>query len=253
MRKRVLITGATGDIGRLLAERLSDDYELVKLGLPIRDAKLPGDVAPIGLDDFEGLREQMEGVDTVIHLAGQRAPDASWDDLLGPNIVGVRNVLEAARQTGVRRVIFASTNHVTGMRDRHREWPHDPANPSRPDSLYGVTKAFGETLGRLYFDEYGLEFVALRIGWMTEDPLHAHHELLLSMWLSPGDCTRMIRAAIESDVGYGIYYAMSNNPDAPWDMTNARDELGFVPQDSWTQLPGGDTHRVDPYVGGWPN
>ena len=232
-RRRVLITGATGTIGSLLAERLADDYDIVQHGRSAENEEQERVLRRADLADYDQVRALMDDIDTVLHLAGEASPGAEWESVLESNIIGYRNVLEAAREAGVRRVVFASSNHAMGMYDRDEEWPVYPHHLPRPDSFYGVSKVFGEALGRYYHDEHGLEFIALRIGWVAEDPLEADEDVLHAMWLSEGDTERIFRRAIEADgVTYGLYYAISDNPNRRWDMTNTMLELGYRPKDS---------------------
>ncbi len=254
-RRRVLITGATGDMGTMLWRRLREDYDLVAHGRTPNDPEQAGDLRSGDLEDLDEMRALMEGVDTVVHMAGASAPESTWDDVLGANIVGTRNVLEAARQEGVRRVVFASTNHVLGMYDRAGEWPVNPQHHPRPDSLYGVSKVFGEALGRFYHDEHGLEFIALRIGWSTDDPNDSDEEILHAMWLSDDDAEQVVRCAIEAPVTFGIYYAISDNPNRRWDITNTLVDLGYRPRDSWADRAPGPEDVVPgghPVRDSWP-
>lgn len=254
-RRRILVTGATGTIGSLLAERLAADYDIVQQGRTPRMAAQERVLHRADLGDYPGVLALMAGVDTVLHLAGAASPDADWEAVLAANIVGYRNVLEAAREAAVRRVVFASSNHVMGMYDRHEEWPVYPHQSPRPDSLYGVSKVFGETLGRFYHDEFGLDVIALRIGWSSGDPTLADEEILHAMWLSEDDTEHVFRRAIETEVRYGVYYAVSDNANRRWDITNTMVELGYRPQDSWEDVtaepeavvPGGADVRDD-----WP-
>ncbi|WP_232548158.1 NAD-dependent epimerase/dehydratase family protein [Propioniciclava soli] len=233
-RRKVLITGVTGNLGLVLEERLGEDYDLVTQGRHPANEHQEKTMHKVDLDDYDEVLGMMEGVDTVVHLAGAASPDSEWDAVLTANIVGLRHVLEAARESGVRRVVFASSNHAMGMYDRHEEWPVYPHHLPRPDSLYGVSKAFGEVLGRFYHDEFGLDFIALRIGWMSGDPMAADEDILHAMWLSEDDCEHVIRRAIEAEVTFGLYYAISDNPNRRWDLTNTMLDLGYRPQDSWT-------------------
>lgn len=230
---RVMVTGAAGRIARLLVPRIRDRYELVLLdrvpgpgGLPPGQA--PAEYRQVDICDTGALTEAMGGVAAVIHLAGQAATSASWEELERPNIAGVVSVFEAACAAGVSKIIFASTNHVTGMYDRDRAWPLAPEMPVRPDSLYGATKAFGEAAGRYYADKFGLSVICLRIGWVLEKP---HNEQARMMWLSPDDLTRLICGALSSDVKFGIYYAVSNNRLRRWSISNAELDLGYSPAD----------------------
>jgi NAD+ dependent glucose-6-phosphate dehydrogenase len=233
-QRRILITGATGGLGLLLAKRLQGDYDVVQHGRTPKNEEQERSLRRADLESLDEVRPLMDGVDTVVHLAGASSPESEWADVLGANIVGFRNVLEAAREAGVRRVVFASSNHAMGMYDRLEEWPVYAHHLPRPDSLYGVSKVFGETLGRFYHDEYGIDFIALRIGWMSDDPGSADQELLRAMWLSKDDTEQIFRRAIETDVRYGIYYVTSDNPNRRWDLTNTMLELGYRPWDSWT-------------------
>lgn len=232
-KRRILITGATGEVGLLLAERLAGDYEVIQHGRTPKNEQQERVLRRADLEAIDQVRPLMDGVDTVLHLAGSSSPESEWADVLGANIVGFRNVLEAAREAGVRRVVFASSNHGMGMYDRLEEWPVYPHHLPRADSLYGVSKVFGEVLGRFYHDEYGLDFIALRIGWVSDDP-SAAEELLRAMWLSEDDTEQIFRRAIEAEVRYGVYYVISDNPNRRWDLTNTMLELGYRPWDSWT-------------------
>ena len=233
--RRILITGSTGGVGTVLTDRLKGKYDITGHS---RSADPDADPIVVGADlaDAGAVRAMMEDIDTVVHLAGAASPESSWEAVLEANIVGTRNVLEAARDAGVRRVVYASSNHVMGMYDREEQWPVYPDALPRPDSLYGVSKAFGETLGQYYHDEYGLSFIALRIGWVSGDPTLTDVELLHAMWLSEGDAARVVRCAIEADVDVGVYYAISDNPNRRWSMTNTVLELGYRPQDSWSDV-----------------
>ena len=243
--KRVLITGAAGGVGSRLASDLREVYDLVLHGRSAEEAPPGTDFRIAELGEYDEVRALMDGVDTVVHLAGASAPESPWEAVLEANLIGQRNVLEAARDAGVRRVVLASSNHAMGMYDRYEQWPVYPDQIPRADSLYGVSKIFGEALGRYYHDEYGLDVIALRIGWVAEDPLAAEEDVLRAMWLSPADCTRVVRRAIEAEVRFGLYYAISDNPNRRWSLTNTTLELGYRPQDSWTDLPGAEEHVVE--------
>ncbi len=222
--RTILITGAAGQIGTVLSENLEIDGWSLRLldRVPTPSTKWPDSVA-CDLNDAAAIRSAMEGVDCVIHLAGipQEAP---FDELLEDNIRGTYNVFEAARSSGVKRVVFASTNHVVGFHptaialDEHVE--------SRPDTLYGASKVFGEALGRLFHDKYGLEVLSIRIGSFRQRPTSLRE---LSTWLSPGDAVRLFEACVTAhDVGYRVVYGVSANTRVKWTDRTAR-LIGYVP------------------------
>ncbi|HEX5505298.1 MAG TPA: NAD(P)-dependent oxidoreductase [Thermomicrobiales bacterium] len=228
-KKRVLITGAAGRIGSELAARLRDRYDLrlhyhrtVPEQPPVRDYVVAD------ISDYAQIAPALEGIDAVVHMAGDPSTRATWESVYRNNIAGAYNVFEAARQAGTRKIVFASTNHVMGMYDRDRQWPVYAKQPVRPDSLYGVSKAFGENLGRHYHDQYGLAVICLRIGWFLPKP---HDSIGRWMWLSPRDCAQVTWRAIESDLGYGVFYAISANSGRHWDITDTIERLGYRPED----------------------
>lgn len=250
-RRKILITGATGGIGALLARRLRDDYDLVLQGRH-PDEGDPSGIRIADLTDYADTLALMQGVDTVVHMAGSASPESSWDDVLSANIIGMRNALEAAREAGVRRFVFASSNHAMGMYDRDEQWPVYPHMLPRPDSLYGVSKVFGEALGRFYHDAHGIDFIALRIGWSTKDTHDTDLDLLRAMWLSEDDTVQVVRCAIEAEARFGLYYAVSDNPNRRWDLTNTMLELGYRPQDSWTDHSRAEEDTDQPTPDSWP-
>jgi uronate dehydrogenase len=226
--RRVLLTGAAGRIGSTL-RALSDDLEELRLSdvrEPDPPVVPPETFAAAELADRTAVERAVAGVEAVVHL-GAVPTEAPFDELLGPNIVGTFNVFDAARRAGVRRVVYASSNHVTGF------YPVEArlagGEPPRPDGLYGVTKAYGEALARMYSDRFGLEAICLRIGTFNErpdDPLH------LTSWLSPGDAVRLFRACLTArDVGFLTVYGASANTRSWWDLDEARRRLGYEPQD----------------------
>jgi uronate dehydrogenase len=227
--RRVLLTGASGRIGGCLRAGLRD--ELDELRLTDLRAPEPRPVPPetfvsVDLGDGEAVARAVEGVEAVIHL-GAVPGEAPFEQLLGPNVIGTFNVFDAARRAGVRRVVYASSNHVTGF------YPVDErlagAEPPRPDGLYGATKAFGEALARMYSDRFGLEAICVRIGAFDERPSQRQE---LHMWLSPGDAVRLFRACLSApDVGFLTVYGASANTRSWWDLGEAARRLGYEPQD----------------------
>jgi uronate dehydrogenase len=253
--QRVLITGAAGAIGSCLRRGLRP----VVRELVLTDARALEPVAGerfvrADLTDREAVRRAAEGVDAVIHL-GAVPTEAPFDELVGPNLVGTFNVFEAARRGAVPRVVFASSNHATGFYpvEQTLSGPEAP----RPDTLYGVTKAYGEALGHLYADKFGLDVVCIRIGGFLDRP---HHARDLSTWLSPGDAVRLFTACLTAPAfGFRVIYGASANTRLRWDLSPAR-ELGYEPQDDAERFAGevdGEPHErhggsytaLD--VGGW--
>jgi nucleoside-diphosphate-sugar epimerase len=262
----VAVTGAAGLIGGILAERLSGVYDLRLLDrIPIVDR--PG--MRVDLADLAGLERALRGADAVVHLAAASSVAASWSDVREANISGTFNVLEAARASGVPRVILASSNHVVGRYEPDlvsaRRSSAGPATldhlaPPRPDSLYGVSKGVAELLGRFFADVHGLRVVCLRIGTVlrSDDPLEPAPAEFASWglvpwevrirgtWLSHRDCAELFRCAIDADVRFAIAYGVSDVPDRFWDLEEARRTLGFTPRDRWPEPPGprlGDQSR----------
>ena len=213
----IAITGAAGRVGSILAGGLRRDLRL----LDIRPA--PG-CQQLDLRDLAAVEAAFSGVDAVIHL-GAIPTEAPFEDILDHNLRGTYNVLEAARRSGARRVVFASSNHATGMYARSDRI--GPDAPVRPDTYYGVSKAFGEALGRLYAEKWGVSVVCIRIGSCIERPVDRRH---LSTWLSPRDAINLFTAAVDAPVQFSIVYGISANTRGWWDLTSAR-ALGYEPQD----------------------
>ncbi|QNE78074.1 NAD-dependent epimerase/dehydratase family protein [Streptomyces finlayi] len=226
--RTVLITGAAGGLGTLMRALLpAHGYELRLLDLVPIDGEPDAIVADLG--DKDALREAVRGVDAIIHLAGISL-EASFDKILRANIEGTYNLYEAAREEGVRRMVFASSNHAIGYTPR--PLPGDTLVPvdvtRRPDTFYGLSKSFGEDLAQLYWDRHGMETVSVRIGSCFEEPTSVR---MLSVWMSPGDGARLFHAAISAEnVGHTVVYGSSDNTRLWWDLSSAR-SLGYEPQD----------------------
>jgi uronate dehydrogenase len=245
--RRVLITGAAGAIGSCLREGLRpvvDELVLTDVR-PLEEPAAGGErFVPADLTDRDAVTALAQGVDAVVHL-GAVASEARFDELLGPNFVGTFNVFEAARRGGVQRVVFASSNHATGYYPvEQRLVGHEPP---RPDSLYGVAKAYGEALGRLYVDKFGLDVVCVRIGTFAERPRQRRD---LSTWLSFGDTVRLFAACLRAPaVGFRVVYGASANARLFWDLTPAR-ELGYEPHDDAERYADAVDGELPPFQGG---
>ncbi len=234
-RKKILITGAAGEIGRVLKGELKDRYDLRLLYhnnvLPAE----PNEEVFIGsITDLSKMTKASEGVDAVVHMAGNPWEDAAFEEVLHANIVGTYTVFEACRCAGVKRIVYASSNHVTGYYEIEGVYTK-PDMPVRPDGYYGVSKVFGEALGRYYVDAFGMSVICLRIGTCRpeSDVINRKRDRILSTWLSHRDVIQLVWRSIAAEaVTYGIYYGISNNTRAYWDIESARKELGYTPEDN---------------------
>ena len=224
--KTILITGAAGDVGTHLRRELAGKYHLrlsdikpVK-ALAAGEKSAPGDIAKMS-----DMLRATKGVEAIVHLGGFSV-EGPWDMILRANIVGCYNLFEAARRNGVKRVLFASSNHATGFYTRdekidHRVYP-------KPDSRYGVSKAFGEQIGSLYADKYGMQVLCMRIGNVTVAPPDKRR---LSNWISPRDFARLVSVGIDHPgIRFEIVYGVSANKRSWYDNSNAL-RLGYQPQD----------------------
>lgn len=226
---RILITGAAGHIGRALRKGLQGRYPLLRLAdiAPQAPAGPGEEVVRFDITRPDQVLAAMKDIDCVVHLAGIPDED-TWERIHRMNIEGCYNAFEAAREAGVRRFIFASSNHAVGYhrRDRHID---DQVLP-RPDSRYGVSKVFGEAVGRLYADKYGLSVACLRIGSFRPDdqPTLPRH---LASWVSHRDMVQLVQRCIEHpDFHFEVVYGVSANARNHWDNANVR-HLGYAPQD----------------------
>nr|WP_316639469.1 NAD(P)-dependent oxidoreductase [uncultured Roseateles sp.] len=226
--KRLLLTGAAGGLGRVLRPRLKPYCERLRLSdrAALGDAADGEELVPAELGDRAAMLALLEGVDAVVHLGGVSV-EAAFDPILEANITGVFNLYEGARKQGVKRVVFASSNHVTGF--YRQDEVIDASAPPRPDTLYGVSKAFGENLSRMYFDRYGIETVCLRIGSSLAEP---YDRRTLASWLSFDDLERLVIASLTAPlVSHSVIFGASANPASWWDNRLAA-HLGYRPQDS---------------------
>ena len=223
----VLITGAAGGIGTRMRQLLKGIYPRLILSDRETPKNLTSEEEFIAADltEMSAMEKVLKGVDGVLHLGG-RAMEAEWDTIHNANIVGCYNLFEAARINGTQRVVFASSNHAIGYYPRHARIGVD--HKVRPDSRYGVSKAFGEALGSYYADKFGLGVLAIRIGNIDDYPVD---ERRLSIWISPRDLVQLVRIGLEHpDLHYEIVWGASDNARSWWDNEPAR-RLGYRPQD----------------------
>jgi uronate dehydrogenase len=241
VKERILITGAGGNMGRMLRSRLAGPGRVLRLlnRSPIAPAE-PGEAVEIvtaTVTDLNALIAAFEGVDTVIHLGGI-SQEAPFEEILETNVAGSYCVLEAARRQGVRRVLLASSNHAIGYtsRDDAEAAGILPADlPPRPDSFYGWGKTAMESLGRLYVDTYGMDVFCLRIGSCFPAPVDLR---TLATWLSPDDAGRLVEACLSTDHGgYQLIWGVSRNSRRWWSLT-AGEAIGYHPVDDAENFAG---------------
>jgi nucleoside-diphosphate-sugar epimerase len=243
-RTRVLVTGMSGLIGGAVRKELAGTSELSALNRRSIDG-IPTHRADIG--ELEAIRPAFAGVDVVVHLAAIAHGSASWEEVLRHNVIGTYNVFEAAREAGVRRIVYASSGAtisacerdppysllVAGRYSEVGEWrtvTHE--TPVRPAGLYGCSKVWGEALARHYVDAHGLSIICLRIGAVTADdrPTTARH---FAVWCSQRDVARMIARCIAApdSLRFDVFYVVSDNRWGYRDLEHARAVLGFEPMD----------------------
>ncbi len=225
---RLLLTGAAGGLGKVLRARLPrycDALRLSDIG-ELGAAAAGEECVQLDLADKAGVQRLLEGVDAVVHLGGV-STEQPWEPILAANIVGAYNLYEAARRNGVKRVIFASSNHVMGF--HRQDQVVDADSPPRPDGLYGLSKAFGEDIARLYWDRFGIETLIVRIGSSFPEPANRR---MLATWLSYDDLERLVVAGLTAPVvGWSVIYGISDNRTAFYDNSKAR-HIGYRPEDS---------------------
>lgn len=224
--KRVLLTGAAGDVGQRLRPLLKSIYPELILSDRHRPEGLAADdrFVSASLDVAQEIERACQGVDGIVHMGG-RSTEADWDVVLPANIAGAINLFEAARKCGVKRVVFASSNHVVGFYPRAQTIGHEVV--ALPDTRYGVSKLFGEGLGAYYAYKHGIGVTSLRIGSVSDTPLN---ERRLSIWLSPTDLVQLIRIGLEHPgIVYETLYGVSDNVRSWYDNSRAY-ELGYRPQ-----------------------
>ncbi len=252
--KNVLLTGAGGDVGQRITPLLKAVYPGLVLsdmnpvanahGLPFRQAEL---------SDLTAVQAAVAGIDGIVHLGGFSV-EGQWEKILNANIVGCYNLFESARLAGVKRIIFASSNHAAGFYTREETIPAEA--PPLPDSRYGVSKAFGEALGAMYAMKHGIGVTSLRIGNVGEVPLDVRR---LSIMLHPEDLVQLIRIGLEHpDIVNEVFYGISGNTRAWYDNTRA-EKFGYRPKhDAETQVAHAEAEQkklppdsvADAYQGG---
>jgi NAD+ dependent glucose-6-phosphate dehydrogenase len=243
---KILITGAAGLLGRVLVGGLGERYAVSGID---RMGSRRGQMRRVDMSKQKGLDSLFDGFDTVIDLAALPSERTPWSEVWRNNLPATMNALDAARRGGVRRYVFASSNHVTGMYERAapyaaisageydgldpRQTPLiEPSWPLRPDGPYAIGKALGEAAARYYSDAFGLSAICLRIGTVNRENTPTTPRQFATL-LSHADLLRLVQAAVTApaDLQYGIYYGVSRNTWRFWDISDARDEIGYEPQE----------------------
>lgn len=239
---RVLLTGANGNIGADFADEWHrfhrDDYDL-RVGTRRADYSDPrfDDIVRADIEDAASNRAAARGVDCIVHMAGNPSVEATFDELLGPNIIGAYNVFEAARLEGVKRVIFASSVHAIMGYPVDFQAHHD--DPARADTLYGASKVYGEGLCSAYAYLHGISCIALRIGAYVPDDERerrvycSDNPQLLDIVVSRRDLCQLIHKCIMApdSLDYAVFHGISNNRFKRMDIANASELVGYEPLD----------------------
>ncbi len=255
--ERVLVTGGAGVIGQAVWRHLHNRFDLSSIDrveAPNYPVTIVADIS-----NLDALLPATEGVDAIVHLAASISVDSSWEQVLPNNLIATYNVYEAAKQSDVKAVVFASSNHSIGMYeiesapsiyDLENTHVFDHTVEIRPDSLYGVSKVYGEAIGRYYMENFGIRSYNIRIGtvrkddnprdpsvatgsfWLDINP-EQKFDRMRATWLSQRDCAELIGACLDAKhVPWAVVYAISNNPRQFWDLSHAKKLLNWEPKDS---------------------
>ena len=238
--RRVLITGAAGRIGSYVAQHSQGRYDLTLMDLPdvdMGDVESLGRVVRCDLEDLDGLKQAFKGQDTILHLAANPSPSTDWESALHDNIIGTFNAFIAAEAGGCRRLIYASSIHaISGYPPQTQVHSDDPVNPG---DLYGVTKCFGEAMGRYMAEQRDLDVIAIRIGaFQPEEKAHDPGAIsMMDAFVSHRDLCQLIQRCIDDEsLRFAIFHGLSNNRFNRMDITEALELVGYEPQDDITEL-----------------
>lgn len=236
LRRKVLVTGAAGNIGSYFAANSHDKYALT-LMVHERDEEAQkleqyGEVIEGDITDLDQMKTLCQGMDTVVHLAADASPSATWDSLLKLNIEGTYNVFVAAKAAGCRRVIYASSIHaVSGYPADVQVKTSEPVNPG---DLYGVSKCFGEALGRYMAEQENLSVIAIRIGsFQPAESVRKESGIgMVDAWVSQRDLNQLIGKCIDAEeIKFAIFHGLSDNRFKRLDISDARELVGYAPED----------------------
>ena len=239
---KIGITGAEGTIGSVLRKGLSNKYKIISFTLQTQDFES----VQMDLSNNNQIKGKFEGLDALIHLAADPRPEASWESVKKNNLEATYNVYNEVKNAGVKKIIFASTNHTQHgdtllttpeTLDLKKNKILSLENNTNPDSLYAVSKLFGEDLGKYFSEQHKIKFIGLRIGWIVkgDDPTimcgTPSEDYLRSMYLSHRDCIQAFERALESSRDFLIAYAISNNSTKVFDLKETSRTLNFYPED----------------------
>lgn len=248
MDEPVLLTGAGGHVGRTIYEGLKDEYDwrLMYHSQPAEEPDVPYFTGEV--QDMADVSPAMEGVNAVIHLAGDPRREAPWHSVLTNNIDGTHTVYEAAVEHDIEKVIYASSNHAVGAFESDERTPEmyraddsfrlDGTELPRPGNKYGISKATGEIIGRYYHDEYDISVCNIRIGNLNEDHPPIDYERGQAMWLSTADCAHIHDCALKAEYDYEIVYGISDNDRKYYSLERAKDVLNYEPRDNSAEWDG---------------
>lgn len=224
--KTVLITGASGDVATHLRRELATRYKLRLSDLrPLANKSKSETFAKADISRMADALRITKGVDAIVHLGGYSV-EGPWEAILQANIIGCYNIFEAARRNGVKRILFATSNHAVGFYPRSQKIDHRVY--IKPDGRYGVSKVFGEALGSLYADKYGMEVFLMRIGNVNAKPIDKRR---LSILFTPRDLAQLVSIGIDHPgIRFEIVYGVSGNSRSWYDNSNAY-RLGYKPRD----------------------
>jgi UDP-glucose 4-epimerase len=243
VRRKVLVTGAAGNIGSYFAQQSHQKYQLRLMVRGDEEAneidaiKKFGEIVEADVSNLDDMKRVCDGIDTVLQLAANPSPSATWDSVLNVNIAGAYNTFIAAKARGCRRVIYASSIHaVSGYPSDVQVKTSEPVNPG---DLYGVSKCFGEALARYMAEQEKLSAICLRIG--AFQPIEAAKDPdsigMLDAWISRRDCNQLIERCIDvEELKFAIFHGLSDNRFKRLDISDARELLGYAPQDDLTEV-----------------
>jgi uronate dehydrogenase len=232
MNKKILITGASGHLGGMLFKSLANLGYKKLIGTDLKKKKIEKNQKFIlaNLKNLKSIIKMTKGVHAVVHFGAIPIEDTQLN-ILQNNIIGTYNLFEAARINKVKRIIFASSNHAIGFHRRKNKLDH--FSIQRPDSHYGLSKAFGENISRFYADKFNIKSMCIRIGSCLMTPEDRRH---LSTWISYSDLTQLVDIGIKHHAVHNeIVYGASKNKRSWWNNSRAY-QLGYKPKDSVDQF-----------------